>query len=82
MNKFGFIFNDNRSRTNLWKNGIHLEDSGTDILAGNFDGFLNRFILSKSSEHSWIFVNNYIDKHFKGFYGNNCVQISNNPLFP
>ena len=52
MNKFGFIFNDIRSRTNLWKDGIHLEDSGTDILAGNFDGFLNRFILSKSSEHS------------------------------
>ena len=52
LNKFGFISNDNRSRTNLWKDGIHLEDSGTDILAGNFDGFLNRFILSKSSEHS------------------------------
>ena len=27
-------------------------------------------------------MNNYIDKHFKGFYGNNCVQISNNSLSP
>ena len=52
LNKFGFIFNDNRSRTNLWKDGIHLEDSDTDILAGNFDGFLNRFVLCKSPEHS------------------------------
>ena len=52
LNKFGFIFNDNRSKTNLWKDGTHSQDSGTDILASNFDGFLNRFILSKSSKHS------------------------------
>ena len=26
LNKFGFIFNDNRSRTILWKDGTHLED--------------------------------------------------------
>ena len=82
LNKFGFIFNDNRSRTTLWKDGTHLEDWGTDILAGNFDGFLNRFILSKSSEYSWIFVNNYIDEYFRCFCGNNCVQISNNSLSP
>ena len=49
---FGFISNDNISRTHLWKDGIHLEDLGTNILAGNFEDFLKRFILSKSSEHS------------------------------
>ena len=52
LNGFGFICNDNISRTHLWKDGIHLEDLGTNIRAGNFVGFLNSFILSKSSEHS------------------------------
>ena len=52
LNEFGFISNDNISRKHLWKDGIHLEDLGTNILAGNFADFLNRFILSKSSEHS------------------------------
>ena len=51
LNGFAFAFNDNFSRTHLWKEGIHLEDLGTNILAGNFVDFLNRFILSKSSEH-------------------------------
>ena len=49
---FGFIFTDNISRTHLWKDEIHLEDLGTNNLAGNFEDFLSRFILSKSSEHS------------------------------
>ena len=52
LNGFGFIYNDNISRTHLWKDGIYLEDLGTNIAAGNFVDFLNRFILSKSSEHS------------------------------
>ena len=52
LNGFGFISNINISRTHLRKDGIHLEDLGTNILAGNFVDFLNRFILSKSSEHS------------------------------
>ena len=52
LNGFGFISNDNISRTRLWKDGIYLEDLGTNIAAGNFVDFLNRFILSKSSEHS------------------------------
>ena len=50
--EFGFMSNDNISRTHLWKDGIHLEDSGTNNLADNFVDFLDRFILSKSSEHS------------------------------
>ena len=52
LNGFGFISNDNISRTHLWKDGIYLEGLGTNIAAGNFVDFLNRFILSKSSEHS------------------------------
>ena len=52
LNGFGFISNDNILRTYLWKDGIYLEDLGTNILVGNFVAFLNRFLLSKSSEHS------------------------------
>ena len=52
LNEFGFTSNDIISRIHLWKDRIHLEDLGTNILAGNSVGFLNRFILSKSSEHS------------------------------
>ena len=76
MNGFGFISNDNISRTHLWKDGIHLEDLGSNILAGNFVDFLSRFILSKSSEHSWL----YTDKHLKGLYGNTGLLISDNSL--
>ena len=52
LNGFGFISNDKISRTHLWKDGLHLEDLGTNVLAGNFVDLLNRFILSKSSEYS------------------------------
>ena len=76
LNGFGFISNDNISRTHLWKDGIHLEDLGTNILAGNFVDFLNRFILSKSGENSWL----YKDKNLKGLYGNIGVLISENSL--
>ena len=51
LNRFGFISNDNISRTHLWKDGIYLEDLGTNILAGYFVDVLNRFILSKPSKH-------------------------------
>ena len=78
MNGFGFISNDKISRTRLLKDGIHLEDLGTNILVGNFVDFLNRFILSKSSEYSWL----YTDKHLKGLYSNIGNLISYNPLSP
>ena len=53
LNGFDFISNDNISRTHLWKDGIHLEDLGTNILAGNFVDFLNRFNNFRCfSEHS------------------------------
>ena len=76
LNGFGFISNDKISRTYLWKDGIHLDDLGTNILAGNLVDFLNRFILSKSIEHSWL----YADKHLKGLYGNIGVLISDSSL--
>ena len=53
-------------------------DLGTNILAGNFVDFLNRFILRKSSEHS----SHYINKHLKGLYGNIGILISGNSLSP
>ena len=74
LNGFNFISNDNISRTHLQKDEIHFEDLGTNILAGNFVDFLNRFILSKSIEHSWL----YTDKHLKGLYGNIGVLTSDN----
>ena len=74
LNGFGFISNDNTSITHLWNNRIYLDDLGTHILAGNFIDFLNRFILSKSSEHSRL----YTDKHLKSLYGNIGVLISDN----
>ena len=52
LDGFGYISNDNISRTYLWKDEIHLEGLGTNILAGNFADFLNKLILSKPSEHS------------------------------
>ena len=78
LNEFGFISNVNTSRTHLCKDGIHLQDLGTNILAGNSVNFLNRFILSKSSEHSRL----YTDKHFKGSYRNIGVLISDNSVSP
>ena len=65
LNKFGFISNDNVSRTLLWKDEIHLEDLSTNILAGNLVDIFNRFILSKSSEYSWVYTGN----HSKVLYG-------------
>ena len=78
LNGFGFISDDGIPRTHLWKDGIHLEDLDTNIVADNFLYFFNRFILSKSSEHSWL----YADKHLKGSYRNIGVLISNNYLSP
>ena len=51
---------------------------GSNILAGNFVDFFNRFILSKSNEYSWL----YTHKHLKVPYGNIGVLISGNSLSP
>ena len=52
FNGFGFISNDNISRTKLWKDGTHSVGFGTNVLAGNCIDFFIGFILSRSSEHS------------------------------
>ena len=46
-NNYHYIDNDNISYDHLWKDGIHLKDDGTRILAGNFTNYLNQFILKK-----------------------------------
>ena len=38
---FIFIFNDSISEEHLWKDGLHLTDDGTTILANNFINILN-----------------------------------------
>ena len=73
-NRFGFISNDNISKTFSWKFGIHLEDLGTNILAGNFLDFLSRFYPSLANTHD------YTDEHLKGPYGNIGVLIFDNSL--
>ena len=76
MNGFGFIPNDNISKTHLWKDD--LEDLGTNILAGYFVDFLSRFMLSSFSEHLWL----HTDKHLKGLFDILVFLISDNSLSP
>ena len=35
-------------QNHLWKDGIHFDDKGTNILAGNFVDFLNYFALDRN----------------------------------
>ena len=46
LNKFGFISIDNISKTHLWKDRMHLQDLGTNILVGNFVDFRTRLFNS------------------------------------
>ena len=43
MNGFGYICNDAITTEYLWKDGIHLQDLGTNILSSNFIKFVNSF---------------------------------------
>ena len=47
---YGFIFvnNNNINFTNLWMDGIHLDDHGKTILANNFLRFFNTFLFQKT----------------------------------
>ena len=76
MNGFGFIPNDNISKTHLRKDD--LEDLGTNILAGYFADFLSMFMLSNFSEHLWL----HTDKHLKGLCDILVFLISDNSLSP
>ena len=41
---FHYLKNDNISRKNLWKDGIHLNNLGNNILAENFISRVNEFV--------------------------------------
>ena len=43
MSDFGYICNDAITTKYLWKDGIHLQDLGTNILSSNFIKFVNSF---------------------------------------
>ena len=45
-NHFYFICNDAITRDFLWRDGIHLMDAGTNLLAGNFVDYLNGLLLN------------------------------------
>ena len=44
MNGFGYICNDAITTEYLWKDGIHLQDLGSNILSLNFTRFVNSYL--------------------------------------
>lgn len=38
----------------MWKNGVHYDDKGTNIVAGNIINFLNYFVLNRNQNNSTI----------------------------
>ena len=49
MNGFGYICNDAITTEYLWKDGIHLQDLGTNISSSNFIKFANSFLVDNDS---------------------------------
>ena len=49
MNNFGYICNDAIITECLWKNGIHLQDLGTNILSSNFIKCVNSFLVDNDN---------------------------------
>ena len=49
MNGFLFINNDMTTTYHLWRDGIHLQDIGTNILFRNFYQVLNKFLFKDHS---------------------------------
>ena len=49
MNGFGYICNDAITTEYLWKDGIHLQDLGTNILSSNFITFVNSFLIDNNN---------------------------------
>ena len=49
MNGFGYICNDTITTEYLWKDGIHLQDLGTNILSSNFIEFVNNFLVDNDN---------------------------------
>ena len=52
MNGFGYICNDAITTEYLWKDGIHLQDLGTNILSSNFIKFVNSFLVDNDNNRS------------------------------
>ena len=48
-NGFGYICNDAITTEYLWKDGIHLQDLGTNILSSNFITFVNSFLIDNDN---------------------------------
>ena len=49
MNGFGYICNDAITTEYLWKDGIHLQDMGTNISSSNFIEFVNSFLVDNDN---------------------------------
>ena len=49
MNGFGYICNDAITTEYLWKDGIHLQDLGTNILSSNFITFVNSLLIDNDN---------------------------------
>ena len=45
MNGVGYILNDVVTTEYLWKDGIHLQDLGTNVLSTNYMKFVNSFLV-------------------------------------
>ena len=51
-----YINNDNITRANLFKDGLHLSDSGKQILADNFVSNVNRNFLMSRKFHPTVYL--------------------------
>ena len=49
MHSFGYICNDPNTTEYIWKDGIHLQDLGTNILSFNFIKFVNSFLVDNDN---------------------------------
>ena len=53
-NGFGYICNDAITTEYLWKDGIHWQDLGTNILSSNFITFVNSFLIDNDNNRFWL----------------------------
>ena len=54
MNGFCYICNDAITTEYLWKDGILLQDLGTNILSSNFIEFVNSFLVDNDDNRFWL----------------------------
>ena len=53
-NDFYFVRNSNITSEYLWRDGLHLQDSGTEILSYNTTSVLNRRFIQNSMHNNYI----------------------------